>query len=106
MSLSKKVLSLNKNAYFRYFDNVLDLRKKNINKILVANFLKDKFDYEKFLQNMSELERLTHDFSSYRISQQKIRHFVDFENENETKDKKIFTNFVNQILRNLNKNND
>ena len=43
---------------------------------------------------MSELERLTHDFSSYRISQQKIRHFVDFENENETKDKKIFTNFV------------
>ena len=55
---------------------------------------------------MSELERLTHDFSSYRISQQKIRHFVDFENENETKDKKIFTNFVNQILRNLNKNND
>tara|TARA_B100001989_G_scaffold248597_1_gene222451 strand:+ start:562 stop:2058 length:1497 start_codon:yes stop_codon:yes gene_type:complete len=106
MSLSKKVLSLNKNAYFRYFDNVLDLRKKNINKILVAKFLKDKFNYEKFLQNMSELERLTHDFSSYRISQQKIRHFVDFENENETKDKKIFTNFVDQILRNLNKNND
>ena len=102
MCLSKKVLSLNKDAYFRYFSNVLDLRKKNLSKVIVDQFLNTSFNNNKFLENLNEFEAKTFDFSLYLLSQQETRNMIEFEYKQENNDYERINNlFVDEIIRNV-----
>ena len=103
MCFSKKVINLNKDAYFRYFDNVLDLRNEKLGKNNIENFLKTPFDKKKFYKNLYNFEKKTFDFSSYLISQQETRQRINFDISN-FEEKFIAANdvFVKQIIKNIN----
>jgi len=103
MCFSKKVLSLSKDAYFRFFDNVLDLRSEMLNKNILDMFLRSPFDKNKFYKNLYNFEKKTFDFSSYLISQHETRQRINFDiGDFDKKFSAANDVFVKQIIKNIN----